>query len=122
MAGVGSFGRRRGRDRRLAGTFLLSLFVIANPAYACPIHCLLHHHESRADSRGGPAMMDGMCHDSGPAVTVPEAPPGRELSPNVPAIVRVELTPRPSSYAHLVADAAPASAPSPSPATPPPRS
>ncbi len=124
MRGAGSFSTRSRRIRRLAGAFLLSLFIVANPAYSCPIHCLLHHeHDGDHDgSRGGPAMMDGMCHDSGPAFTAPGPPGDRDLSPNVPAAVRTDAPPPPPPDVRDVAhDAPPVSTPSRAPATPPPR-
>jgi hypothetical protein len=121
VTATGSFGARRRRARRLAGAFLLSLFLLANPAYACPINCFLHHHGEHADHHDGPAAMGDMCQPSGPQFTAPEAPPDRELSPNLPATVRVEMT---TEEARRPADLAPAaltSLPSPLPATPPPR-
>jgi hypothetical protein len=121
VTGTGSFGARRRRVRRLAGAFLLSLFLLANPAYACPINCLLHHHGEHADHHDGPAAMGDMCQPSGPQFTTPEAPPDRELSPNVPAIVQVALMSDEARRPTPAAPLAPLSAPSPLPTTPPPR-
>ena len=71
--------------RRPAACFLFALFVVANPAYFCPINCLLHHHGDSADHHGA-AMMADTCHP-GPQLTPQQAPSGRELSPAVPAVV-----------------------------------
>ncbi len=71
--------------RRPAATFLFALFVLANPAYFCPINCLLHHHGEHAAHHDA-AMMADMCHP-GPQLTRQQAPAGRELSPAVPGVV-----------------------------------
>jgi len=85
-------GRVRRRVRRTGGTFLLLLFVGANPAYTCPINCLLNHHADRIEQADhhGERVTDPMCHH-GPQVTAPEAPAERALSPQEPAAVPATL-------------------------------
>lgn len=71
--------------RRPAASFFFALFVLANPAYFCPINCLLHSHWLHADRDGHAAAVADMCH-TGPAVTAQMPPGDRELSPAVPRL------------------------------------
>jgi hypothetical protein len=82
---AGSGLRARRRARRSAAAFLFALFVVANPAYFCPINCLLRHDGDHAGRHGHVVMMGDACHP-GPQVTPQQAPTGRELSPGVPAV------------------------------------
>jgi len=85
-------GRVRRRVRRAGGAFLLLLFLVANPAYACPIDCLLNHHADRVEHHRheGTRLTGDMCHH-GPRITAREAPAERALSPQEPAAVPAEL-------------------------------
>ncbi|MDP2481062.1 MAG: hypothetical protein Q8W51_12755 [Candidatus Palauibacterales bacterium] len=87
----GSGPRARRFVRRPAAAFLFALFVVANPAYFCPINCLLHHNGDHADRHGHSIMMMGDACHPGPQVTPQQAPSGRELSPAVPGVVSVLL-------------------------------
>lgn len=71
---------------RPAAGFLLALFVVANPAYFCPINCLLHHDSDHSGRHGHAVAMTDSCYP-GPQVTPERAPTGRELSPAVPASI-----------------------------------
>jgi len=85
-------GPIRRRVRRAGGAFLLLLFLVANPAYACPIDCLLNHHADRIEHQRhrGTRLTGDMCHH-GPQVTPQEAPAERALSPQEPAAIPAEI-------------------------------